>query len=151
MPIDRFTLEYDQADPGNYTNVVNSPTEGKGCDGNIYINWYEMHSSMDDYTYLVFNLDKKHKTFTGTFYWSSEHGRSAYFDEYDIEKLCVYNADNNELLYEVTLNCYSEMVSFSIDISGIEKLKIANYCGISNSFTGSTATAPCLSEFKVQY
>lgn len=149
IPVYLFNLNYEQGHEDNHT-WEKGPTTGEDCDGNTYTNCYEMHTSMSEYAYLVFDLDKKYSKFTGTFYWSSEHGRSFYNYEDATETLYIYNVDGDEpkLLYEVTLNCYSEAVTFSIDVSGIDKLEVANYCAITrNSFADTT---PCLSEFKVQ-
>ena len=149
IPVYLFELNYEQGHEDNHT-WEKGPTTGEDCDGNTYTNCYEMHTSMSEYAYLVFDLDEKYSKFTGTFYWNSEHGQGYYYYEDLTETLYIYDADGEEpkLLYEVTLNCYSDAVNFSIDISGVDKLMVGNYCAITrNSFADTT---PCLSEFKVQ-
>lgn len=147
-PVNLFELNYEQGHEDNHT-WEKGPVNGEDCDGNTYTNCYEMHNSMSEHAYLIFDLDKKYSKLTGTFYWSSEHSRKYYYSEDATQTLYIYNADGSEpkLLYEVTLNCYSDAVDFSINVSGIEKLEVANYCAITrNSFADTT---PCLSEFKV--
>jgi len=128
-PVNLFELNYEQGHEDNHTREK-GPVNGEDCDGNTYTNCYEMHSSMSEYTYLIFDLDKEYSKFTGTFYWSSEHSRNYYNYAGATQTLYIYNADGSEpeLLYEVTLNCYSDAVDFSVDVSGIDKLEVANYC-----------------------